>query len=278
MRTIKLSYFNINIALKILSLLGFAFFFMYSIFTGSVNRYVHPRIIPYMIFAAGAMLVISFLLFGELFKPQKEKSNSLSLLFYIIPLIMAFALPAQSFDSNTRTVGDIQLAGNESVDSNKDNLQEDKPNDGSKEDVRENESKIDATAKEDSNNALPLQNGILVMDSNSFYNCLNEVYSNLDKYVGMQIEVVGFVFNDYENFKDNEFVPARLMMVCCAADMQPVGFLCRYDKASELKSDSWVKVTGIIGKTKFDGEDVPFIEAKSVIEAEKPAGDYIYPY
>jgi len=251
MKVIKLNNFNINIALKVFTLLGFSFFFINSICTGSVNRYVHPRIIPYMLFAAGAMLVIAFLLFGELFKPQKGKSNSLALLFYIVPLIMAVALPAQSFDSNTRTVGDVQISG-----------------------VEENSNKSDETE----NNLLSLQNGILVMDSSNFYNCLNEVYSNLDKYVGTQIEVVGFVFNDNENFKDNEFVPARLMMVCCAADMQPVGFLCRYEQASKLKSDSWVKVTGVIGKTEFEGEGVPSIEAKSVVETEKPNDDYIYPY
>lgn len=278
MKTIKLSHFNINIALKILSLMGFTYFFMYSIFTGSVNRYVHPRIIPFMIFASVAMLVIAVLLLGELFKPQKKKTNSWALLFYIIPLIMAFVLPAQSFDSNTKIVGDVQLAGNESIDSNKGNLQEHKPNDESGKDVTENTSKADATTNEDSNNTIPLKNGVLVMDSNNFYSCMNEVYTNLDKYVGTQIEVVGFVFNDNENFKDNEFVPARLMMVCCAADMQPVGFLCRYEQASKLKSDSWVKVTGVIRKTEFEGEGVPSIEAKSVVETEKPNDDYIYPY
>lgn len=251
MKVTKLNSFNMNVALKILWLLGFSFFFINSIYSGSVNRYVHPRIIPYMFFAAGAMLVIAFLLFGELFKPQKEKANSLALLFYIIPLIMAVALPAQSFDSNTRTIGNVQIAGIE-----------------------------DKTIKsgEIENNPLSLQNGILVMESSNFYHSLNEVYGNLDKYVGTQIEVVGFVFKDNEDFKDNEFVPARLMMVCCAADMQPVGFLCRYDKASGLKSDSWVKVSGIIGKTNFEGQDVPFIEAESVIEAKKPNDDYIYPY
>jgi len=68
------------------------------------------------------------------------------------------------------------------------------------------------------------------------------------------------------------------MMVCCAADMQPVGFLCRYEQTSNLKSDSWVKVTGVIGKTEFEGENVPFIEAQSVTNVDKPENDYIYPY
>ena len=67
--------FNINIALKILLLFGFAAFFLRTVLTGSVSLYVHPRIIPYMIFAAAAMIVIAFLLFGDLFKSTGKKQN-----------------------------------------------------------------------------------------------------------------------------------------------------------------------------------------------------------
>lgn len=100
----------------------------------------------------------------------------------------------------------------------------------------------------------------------------------MDRYEGVKIEVVGFVFKDNEEFSDNEFVPARLMMVCCAADMVPVGFLCRYDKASELAADAWVKVTGTIIKAQYDGETVPCIQAETVLTTDKPANDYVYPY
>jgi putative membrane protein len=66
-------YLNINVALKILLLLGFAFFFLNSVVTGSVSLYVHPRIIPYLIFAAVVMVIIALLLMGNLFNPQKQK-------------------------------------------------------------------------------------------------------------------------------------------------------------------------------------------------------------
>ncbi|WP_408647987.1 TIGR03943 family putative permease subunit [Vallitalea guaymasensis] len=42
------------------------------------------------------------------------------------------------------------------------------------------------------------------------------------------MEVIGLVFKDNKEFKDNEFVPARLLMVCCATDMVPICFYVIY--------------------------------------------------
>jgi len=281
MKTTTIKRLNVNIALKILLLLGFAAFFLYTIVTGSVNLYVHPRIIPYMIFASATMVVIAFLLLGDLFKSSKKKINSWSLLFYIIPLIMAFALPATSFDSSTGTLGNVQLSGienksNNTVDSSETTEQTVSSTENSSE--NSNSSSKDTTSSDATNEGVRLQDGVLIMTDSNFYECMNEIYNDMDKYEGVKIEVIGFVFNDNEEFSDNEFVPARLMMVCCAADMVPVGFLCRYDKASELTADTWVKVIGTIGKTQYEGETVPYIKAENVEKAEKPVNEYVYPY
>ena len=80
-------YLNINVALKILLLLGFAFFFLNSVVTGSVSLYVHPRIIPYLIFPAVVMIIMALLLLGELFKPHKQKLSLLSLAFLYYPFL-----------------------------------------------------------------------------------------------------------------------------------------------------------------------------------------------
>ncbi len=274
----SISRFNKNVALKILLLFGFSVFFLITIFTGSVSLYVHPRIIPYMFFAAAAMISIALLLFRDLFKPTKENENSWPLLFFIIPLILAFSLPAKSFDSSTGAIGDIQLSSGGATSTS---TVEATQKSGNTENAEESGSDLD-TGDTDENEAakegLSLQNGVLVMDSNNFYECLCEIYADLDQYKQTPVEVVGFVFREDESLADDEFVPARLMMVCCAADMQPVGLLCQYDKASELKADSWVKVIGTIEETKFDGGTIPCIVAQSVEITEEPDAAYVYPY
>jgi putative membrane protein len=222
------------------------------------------------------MLIIAVLLIGELTKATNVKTNIWPLLFFLIPLLMAYTIPPQSFDSNTRTVGDIQLASDKSMDLNNDILQESGQEYGAEENSADTD--YNGIAYQDTNNGLDMQNGVITMDSNNFSYCLNEVYCNIDTYEGMPLEIVGFVFKDKEKLKTNEFVAARLMMVCCAADMQTVGFLCQYEKAVELEEESWVVVSGTISKTEFEGEYIPIINVQNVEITEKPQHDYIYPY
>ena len=268
MKIKKLLNFNINFIIKIVLLFGFAGFFLITIISGTISMYVHPRIIPYLIFTSAVMIVMAFLYLGELFK-HNSKAKSWPLLFFIIPLMMAFTLPAQSFDLNTTAVGNLQL-------SDKGVFVNGNSNQNTEISAENNLGQVEDTPSDSSD--IELQDGVIIMDSNNFYYCLNEIYENMEGYEGMSIEVIGFVFKDCEGLSANEFVPARLLMVCCAADMIPIGFLCRYDKASDLETDSWVKVTGTLGSTEFDGDVIPYINAINVEKTEQPNDNYIYPY
>lgn len=128
---------------------------------------------------------------------------------------------------------------------------------------------------------LDLKNKKITVANDDFGVWISEIYENMEKYEGFQIKMTGFVFKDPEIFAKNEFVPARLMMACCAADLAPVGFLCKYDKASELKTDSWVTVEGKLFMGKYTDGDAeyndPQISVTKVVSAEEVEG-YVYPY
>lgn len=49
-------------------------------------------------------------------------------------------------------------------------------------------------------------------------------------------------------FPENNFVPGRMIMGCCANDMQFLGFACEYDGAKDLKEKEWVEVTAEVEK------------------------------
>ena len=252
---------NKAISLEIILLAGFAVFFIRAAATGSVSLYVHPRVVPFIIFAAIAMLIIALVRVGDLFRSRHDGRKALPLIFFIIPLVMAFTIPPQSFDSTTGTLGDIRLSSEaKEVAPQSDKPLEEGVPPGDEQDVET------APAR-----------STLVMDTENYAQCLGDVSADLESYIGMPIEILGFVYHD-EQFKADEFVTARLMMVCCAADMQPVGFLCRYDGAETLKSDSWITVNGVIGKTEFNGETIPYVKVDHIDEAQKPDQDYIYPY
>ncbi|GMQ63464.1 TIGR03943 family putative permease subunit [Vallitalea maricola] len=290
----KLNKFNINTCLKILLLLGFASFYLFTVFSGSVKQYVHPRIIPYIIFAAIVMVLIAILLVGELLKKQHMKTKSWTLLFFLIPLLMGFALPPKTFDSSTKATGSLELSSNTIYETDKTSskpiVEQDqtvqKPVESNNVDDILERNEIDDSLDNSSNNIssdscndiINIDDDIIVMDDTNYYKYLNEIYKNLDKYKETKIEVIGFVFKDNKEFKKNEFVPARLLMVCCAADMVPIGFLCHYDDTVLLEKDSWVKVSGTLDATEFEGNKIPIINATTVQQVDEPEDAYIYPY
>lgn len=275
----RLNRLNTTVALKIVLFLGFAAFFCMTVVTGTVRLYVHPRIIPFLLFAAAAMLAIALLLCRELFSPVQSTTRFWSLLLFVLPLLMALAIPPRTLDSASGTTGSVQLISNTAG--------------AASPTVSASESASTPTADPangtgDISQALPqiemqqpsivLQDGVLVLNSDNFYAGLCDVYDHLQDYKGVPISLVGSVFKDNESFSENQFVPARLMMVCCAADMQPAGLMCQYDGASQLTVDSWVKVEGVIGETTFESETIPCILAESVTLTEAPPEPYIYPY
>lgn len=267
MKTHRSEPLNIGVAIRVFTLSGYSLFFVAIILTGDVYLYVHPRIIPFLILAALVMAGMAWFQAGRLFQPGQKQTDSFSLLIFVIPLLMAMAFPAQTFDSSTRTVGDVSLTG-----------------DGLESIEGDNASDSDGQLMEAQDNTIPedegliLTDGVFVMNGDNFYKCLCAIYEDPSRYVGMAIEVVGFVFKDNETFGDNLFVPARLMMVCCAADMVPMGFLCRFEGVPDLEADSWVRVTGVIAMTDYEGNSIPCIEAQSVELADKPDQEYVYPY
>lgn len=238
---------NLNAVLKALLLFGFAAFYLRSVATGTVSQYVHPRIVPYLVFAAAVMIVIGVLLIAGAAGSHSKSGSSWQLIFFALPLLMAFTLPPEPLAADTNAVGDLQLSSA-------------------------------AVGRETQSNvgAIP-EGGTIVIESGNYYPVMCDLYTDIDKYVGRTVTVTGFVFRD-ESFGTDQFVAARLLMVCCAADMQTVGLLCQYDGAASLESDSWVTVTGVLQKVPFGGEDVPCIAVESVVAAEEPADAYIYPY
>lgn len=250
MRLINSNRINIEALLKVLILLGFAAFFLMTIQIGSVKYYVHPRIVPYMKFAIAAMGLISLFLAGDILRPRRRKTNLIVYMIFIIPLTAAFVFPGRSIESASSY--NFQISDNYSSDN-------------------------EITTPDNKDTGLSLVGDTVIMDDENFVGWYDELFINQDKYIGKKIEVVGFVFR-MEDFDKNHFVPARFMMACCAADAQPAGFLCRYEKASEFKDNTWVKVTGVIGQDIIRNQKMPVIIAESVEEVEKPENEYVYAF
>ncbi len=92
-----------------------------------------------------------------------------------------------------------------------------------------------------------------------------------------EARVIGFVFRD-ERFAADEFMVARFVLSCCAADASPLGLVVRWPDASTLAEDEWVEVKGRFIAGQFVGEPMPILVAESVTPAEIPERPYLYPF
>lgn len=282
----KIYRINIEVLLKIISLLGFSSFFYYVIRTNKVQYYVHPRIIPYMKFAIVSFIIISLFFSKELFKVRSKNNKVVNYVIFIVPLIISFVLPPKTMISTSVSTNN---GSKDNVSEN--NFIEDKvyleeSNIGSLEteqnDIIDDETASDnvteyESVKEQEDSKLTVRDNTIIINDDSFMAWVDELFMNIGKYEGHKVEIVGSILKD-GTFKQNEFIVARLLMVCCAADMQPVGFLCRYDKASELEVDSWAKIKGVIKYEEVNGEEMPIIELENIENVDKPENEFLYPY
>lgn len=74
--------------------------------------------------------------------------------------------------------------------------------------------------------------------------------------------------------KENMFAPGRFVMTCCVDDIQFCGIPCRYEKAAQLESRSWVVVTAKVTAEKhklYKGDIGPVLTAIKVETNAEPA-------
>ncbi|MBM7702440.1 TIGR03943 family putative permease subunit [Metabacillus iocasae] len=128
--------------------------------------------------------------------------------------------------------------------------------------------KVEASLKE--------QKKITVKDE-EYIPVMNVIESNVEAFVGKEIEVDGFVYREPE-FEDNQFVVARFGLSCCVADASVYGTLATSKHAQKFEEDEWIKVKGVIEQIEYNGLLLPYIQIKEITKIERPANPYVYEF
>ncbi|MBR1524035.1 MAG: TIGR03943 family protein [Lachnospiraceae bacterium] len=102
-----------------------------------------------------------------------------------------------------------------------------------------------------------------------------DVFDNLDTYKGKTVRFKGVVYKPKRS-KDDIFVPGRFAMTCCAADIQFVGFPCKWKDAKVLKEKTPVYVTAKIGSTETNEGSAPVLYADAVEITDPPEEEVVY--
>ncbi|MBO6208461.1 MAG: GTPase [Lachnospiraceae bacterium] len=114
------------------------------------------------------------------------------------------------------------------------------------------------------------------LDDNSYGIWYMDMMDHAERYFNKTIAFTAMVMKP-PRFPKGAFVPGRMAMTCCAEDMTFLGYVCKYDKADEVKDRSWVKVEVSVKKEfwkDYKGEG-PVLYASKVEPAEKPKQEVI---
>ncbi len=84
-------------------------------------------------------------------------------------------------------------------------------------------------------------------------------------YEGYTIEISGEVIKSSEYLESNDFIIARIIMTCCAADLTKGGVVCEYDKIDDIQEAEWYTVRGVIQMEERDGYSVPIIKVNELV-------------
>ena len=90
-----------------------------------------------------------------------------------------------------------------------------------------------------------------------------------DRYRGKTVEFTAMVLKT-PDFPKNYFVPGRMAMTCCEADMTFLGFMCKAKNARLLETKQWVKVKARVEyeySPEYEG-DGPMLYADYVEQTE----------
>lgn len=90
-----------------------------------------------------------------------------------------------------------------------------------------------------------------------------------DRYRGKVVEFTGMVLKS-PDFPKNYFVPGRMAMTCCEADMTFLGYVCKAREAKRLETRDWVRVRARVEYELWPdyGKTGSVLYAESVTEAE----------
>ncbi|MDR1573405.1 MAG: TIGR03943 family protein [Clostridiales Family XIII bacterium] len=288
--------FNPQVFLEIVCHMSFSVLTFYLVYSGKYLTYVTPRMAPYLYFMAIVMLLWACAGAFRLFRP-KNRVRVAHCFVPVIPILLLLlphsALSAADLTYNyagggalagpSAPIASVGAAPASSANGTANPSLAD-PGALPEDTLRASDEAVpaagtDATADGPATgpSASAATEAPIEVGDDEFYAWLNELYANLELYEGRRIAVTGFVFKDPEMFGADEFVPARLGMTCCVADLVPYGLICKYDKAGELEADAWVRVEGVIQAGEYEGAEEPQIAVTSVEPAD-PVEGYIYPF
>ena len=255
--------------------------------TGAYLSYVTPRMMPYLYGLSAVMVLWAGMAVSRVFRP-KYKARLFHCVVLGIPILVLAVPPApptgsaaiKNYSSSSIPGSSLESGGNGyGSSSEQETAEAEQPDysagyEGNAEDHQQGQTEQPELLKGAGLNGIDQDSKTITIADDDYYAWVTELGAHGDQYQGYTVTMKGFVFLDLENRQENEFALVRLSMWCCSADMAPMGLMAYDLKGQGFKENDWVTVTGKLSVK--DG--YPTIEAETMVAAEKPQQEYVYPY
>lgn len=291
-------------------LIGFSLLMFKLILTGKIVQFIAPKMMPFILFSSGTFFLLGIIqiwrsgvdndLTCECSHDHMEKGKirtTFSYSLFLLPIMSGFLFSNHTLDSSVAVKRGLsfsvntsdnqqQPAGDEKIEVTNSELEKDTNNllSGDSDETPKNiptTHQNSIAAKVAPKGFYELLEKKLVkqpkisINNTDYIPVMNIIENNANQFIGKKVEVNGFVYRE-KGFKDNQFVVARFGISCCAADASVYGLLSTLENASTLKKDTWVHIKGIIQKTTYNGENVPYIQVQQIESIHQPDNPYVY--
>ena len=294
----NLRTWNKQALLELVCYLLFAFAVFYLVISGDYLRYVTPRMKPYLLFTS-VVLVFWARTALEDVPVQRHRFHSMHCLLLVLPMLLllaprapitvssvnssalrptvsASAPAAAASSSEAVSASDSAVVSDTTLPAVSYTPPEEPTATGDEYNMHDFMGNYVTTL-----HGYDAANHSITIADEELYAWLDALWTDPASFEGWTITTTGQVDRSSQPFADDEFMPARLAMTCCAADLVPCGIVCKWDKTSTLTADSWVTVTGTVYLYTYSGTDVEYTEPRlnvtSVTQAQ-PLDGYLYPY
>lgn len=278
------------------SVIFFGFFLLtfQLLWTGNIQYYIAPKMVPFLYFFAAAMFGLGLMQLvratskeeqEELcncgFFHQTSRSSWQAILFYalfIVPILTGIWFPDAVLDSSIAAKRGLQYATSPQTGSFAVVEEESDEEDLAMEDREEQMDESVDFYEEPDLAALKeelLNNDVIVVDDERYNDIMYILHKDLQTFIGKKIQLVGFVYKENDMDSKN-FIIARFGITCCVADAYVYGIRSFSDQVQHLQEDNWVKVTGTISTIDLDDWTFPFVEVDELETIEQPDNPYIY--
>lgn len=283
--------------IRAIILLGYTFYIMKLVSSGNLIYYIAPRMMPYVkcasILLFGMAVVQVYLalqskraenVYDQVCdcEPIPSRSKVVNIGIYslfIAPLLLGFVLPDIAMGSSVASIKGMNLGADASLSQNVVKATTPSKNVVTTDDaVLKEMFQADPYTEDYAILAMKLyQKELITIDEEGFMELLTSIDLYIDHFIGKRIRMTGFVYRE-DDMQANQFVISRLTMQCCSADTAPYGIMVETDTANQYAEDTWVEVTGIIGKTTYNNNTIMKIDGEQLVLTEASKTPYIYPY